>query len=261
MKTTLLAAAFLAIGGAAAVAADMPYKGAPAAVRPACANFGGWYVGAHGGSTTHDWTWNDRDAWANNEVSIGLPLQTSTKDTGFSGGVQGGWNWQRRCTLFGIEADWTWAGLSSDTFNTDGQPGLALDRLSVNSKLDWYGTIRTRTGIIVDDVLLYVTGGGIFGSIDRSFAVTDNIGGVNVTETFTDNGTRWGWTAGVGAEWQFASNWSLKGEALYASFLDTDATFRSTLAANNGNNPAKRFDYQDAIWTTRIGINYRFGGY
>jgi outer membrane immunogenic protein len=260
MKKLFLATASLAALAATtpASAADMPVKAVTAA--PRCAQFGGVYIGGHVASTTHNWTWNDRDAWARNEVDLALPGDVSRSETGFGGGAQAGWNWQSGCTVFGIEVDWTWTGLRSDTFNTDGQDGLAFDSLAVNTKLNWYGTARTRTGVVVDSLLIYVTGGFIWADIDRNWAVTNFVGLDRVTETFTDNHSRWGWTVGVGTEWQFWNNWSLKGEALYAQLVDRDTVGNSGFAALNGNPSSKKFDTQDSLWIGRFGVNYRFGG-
>ena len=203
-----------------------------------------------------DSKWSDLDAWAQNEFDGNLPNNVSSRNTGWGGGVQGGYNWQRRCTVFGFEADWTWAGLKNNVFRTDGDAGAALDTLTVNQKLDWYGTLRTRTGVVVDDMLIYATAGFIYANINRSFTAVDQ--GV-ATETFSDRGTRWGWTVGLGTEWQWTPNWSIKGEVLYASLYDRDSSFNSAVAAANGNGASKRFSYEDSLWSARLGVNYRFG--
>jgi outer membrane immunogenic protein len=263
MKRSLLAslAVFAFATGSASAADIAPSYKAPPPYVPPCAQFGGFYVGGHLGGVSHDWTWNDRNAWAKNEVDLALPSSVSSTKSGFTGGVQVGYNWQARCSLFGFEADWSWAGLKRDKFNTDGQPGLALDQLNVSTELKWYGTLRTRAGVVVDNLLIYVTGGLAYARIDHTAALTDFLGAPGfVTETFSDSRTRWGWTAGVGTEWAMWGNWSLKSEALYVRLAERDSTFNSGFAVLNGNPAGKSFDYQDSLWITRIGINYRFGG-
>jgi hypothetical protein len=94
-----------------------------------------------------------------------------------------------------------------------------------------------------------------YGSFDRAYALTDNVGGVFVTETFASKKTKWGWTLGVGTEWAMWNNWSLKSEVLYAAFENDSNTFTSVL---NGP-PGRNFDHQDNVWISRIGLNYRFG--
>ncbi len=64
--------------------------------------------------------------------------------------------------------------------------------------------------------MLYVTGGLAYAKTERS--VDLNIPILGISETFSSDKSRLGWTAGFGTEWQFASNWSLKSEVLYARF-------------------------------------------
>jgi outer membrane immunogenic protein len=259
MKKLFLATTlFAALGSGCAVAADMAVRAAPAPVRPLCAQFGGFYIGVQGGSVKHDSTWNDRDAWANNEVSVGLPLSVNSNEFGWHVGPQIGWNWQSGCTVFGVMADWSWSDANHSIFATDGQPGAALDTLAVDTELKWFGTARTRAGVVVDNLLLYVSGGFGFAKIGYTATVTDNIGGVFVSERFSSDKTRVGWAAGVGTEWAFAPNWTLMSEFVYIGFQNKGDTFSSTFAVNNGNSPSKRFDYQDSLWVGRFGINYRW---
>src|SRR5262249_60816460 len=79
-------------------------------------------------------------------------------DDSFTAGAQIGYNLQKGCTLFGIEADWNWADLNADTRIL---PILAPAGLNntLGTRIENFGTIRTRTGVVVDQLLLYVTGG------------------------------------------------------------------------------------------------------
>src|SRR5262245_60091521 len=260
MKRLLLAAAAggsLLLMGQSAMADGYGGRGLKDPAR--CANFGGFYLGGNVGWAYYDHTWNDRDAWAKNEVDLALPSSVSGTTSGFVGGVQAGYNMQRGCTVFGIETDYSWANVDQSKFNTDGQPGAALDRLTVRSELSSFGTIRTRAGIVVDNVLLYTTGGVAYARIKSDWTVVNNIGGVFVGESFSHDDVRWGWVAGVGTEWAVWNNISIKSEALYMKFEDQSSAGNSAFAALNGNPPLKRFDQQDSAWVARIGVNYRFG--
>ena len=80
------------------------------------------------------------------------------------------------------------------------------------------------------------------------------------TATQTDlssSKTKWGLTTGVGTEWAINQNWSIKSEVLYARFEKDEVTFTCTVFCAN---EQKRFEYHDSVWTTKIGLNYRFGG-
>ena len=252
----LAAVSALALAGAVTVgsaqAADLydpresvkDFPGAPPA--RACALFHGVYIGGHAGAAFHDWSWTDRDAWAKEVGDDRLPSTVSRTESGFIGGVQGGFNWQRGCTVFGLEADWSWAGLDSSKHFTDGNS----KNLTVASDIDGFGTLRTRAGVVVDSLLIYATGGLAFAEIDRDWQVENGSGFV---EGFSSDDRRWGWTAGVGTEWAVTDRISLKSEALYLRFEDDTFT-----RASGGEN--KRFDHEDAVWVGRVGLNFKLGG-
>jgi outer membrane immunogenic protein len=179
---------------------------------------------------------------------------------GWLAGGGGGYNWQRNCTVFGIEIDYSWTSLKTSATETDSDLGIDTDTLTVTSKIRGFGTARTRAGIVVDDLLLYVTGGLAFANFRREASQIDlNTPG---TETFSSSKSRFGWTAGFGTEWAINANWSLKSEVLYASFSKDEQTFTCAAVITCG--PAtpepKRIDNSDQVWITRIGLNYRWGG-
>jgi outer membrane immunogenic protein len=258
MKKLLIASAALAaVYSAPAVAADMAVKAAPRPIAPSCAQFGGGYVGVHGGSVLHDWNWNDNDAWARNEFDDNLPQNVRSNKFGYEVGARIGYDWQRGCTVFGVVADWSWSGTRTTKSLTDGDIGAAQDFLTVQGKLDWYGTVRTRGGVVVDNLLIYATGGLAYARSGWTATAIDT--GI-ATETFSNHFVQWGGVVGVGTEWAFTPNWSLTSEFLYMRFADKNTTFNSAVAFVNGNNPVKNFTWQDQALVARIGLNYRFGG-
>src|SRR5262245_32772997 len=94
-----------------AQAADMPVK-APERAPDCCvyANFGGWYIGIHGGggvATDYGATLVD-DATTTSEL-IGV----NGRRTFGLGGVHGGWNFQTGQGLVGIEGDYSWVSARS----------------------------------------------------------------------------------------------------------------------------------------------------
>ena len=250
MKKLLIAAAALAaVSSAPAVAADMAMKAA-AIVKPSCAQFGGGYVGVQGGSITKQHTWTDRDNWADRfAVDIGLDSVNRTTWSG-AGGVTAGYNFQRGCTVFGVEADWSWTGLNDSRDYTGN--GLAANlNVIIRDKLDWYGTARVRSGVIVDDLLIYATGGFAFANTSTSWTLFN--GGVLAESFSNNNDVKWGWTAGVGTEFAWTRNWSVKGEFLYVGLTEGTTTVFSPAAATS-----VRFDNAHSFWVSRVGLNYRF---
>ena len=73
----------------------------------------------------------------------------------------------------------------------------------------WFGTVRGRAGYAINNILFYGTGGLAFGELrGQTFGLT---------ETHTTAG----WTAGVGAEFGFAQNWTAKIEYLYVDLSNS----------------------------------------
>ena len=237
-----IAAAAFATGSASA---DGYYQRRGVAPVAGCANFGGFYVGGNIGWATLTAHQNDLNGF----TSLGADTATSftSKDDSFSAGAQVGYNLQKSCTLLGIEADWNWADLNADTRVFPGVTGLLND--SFRTRVENFGTIRTRTGVVVDQLLLFVTGG---------FAWADTRDSVNFTpvgllgERFSKSDTQWGWTAGFGTEYALAPGVSLTSDVLYLTFTDQDHSFTT---------PAGRFQIKsdEDIWVARMGINIHFG--
>src|SRR5262249_12121177 len=104
-----------------------------------------------------------------------------------------------------------------------------------------------RTGIVVDQLLLYVTGGVAWAE------TRDTVNSGLFAERFSDNDTRWGWTAGFGTEYALAPGVSLTSDVLYLSFNDEDHTFNSPTFGRF------RTKIDEEIWVARMGLNIRFG--
>jgi len=143
-----------------------------------------------------------------------------TKPSGLAGGIQGGYNWQSGPLVFGAEGDLEVSG-ADDTF--------APWKFSN----PWFGTARGRIGYAFSNILFYGTAGLAFGETRG--------------ETFglSESHTNVGWTAGVGAEFGIAPNWSAKIEYLYVDLADDRFTITGT---TNGSQ----------FSVLRAGVNYHF---
>jgi outer membrane immunogenic protein len=246
MKKFLLSAVAILSFGSFASAADLPAKtAAPAVMRPACAaaQFQGLYIGISGGGVKHIASRTDQDAFLNSETSLNLD-----KWGGIIGGTLG-YNFARCNTLWGVEIDGSWTSVSNSlTFDPN---VVVAAQESLSTKMQGFGTARFRGGVVVDDVYFYGTGGFAVARFRTTF--TDLNGGATPFDNLEQSQTRWGWTAGVGAEWAFARNWTLKSEVLYANFTDRSYTLNFPAFG-----PAS-FTDSDQVWVSRIGLNYRFG--
>jgi len=314
MRLVLGAVAALALSvPVSAVASDLPVK-APIVAPVAVYNWTGFYGGGNAGyswgrastnqsdsSTTTSTTECFRDSTSaaltgalstivcapNTTTTFPIvtgPTTTAAATTGranvdgFIGGVQAGYNYQfSRQWLAGIEADIQYSGQrgSQSDCSLAGCPvGSAFG--SSSHSLKWFGTARGRLGWLpTDRVLLYVTGGLVYGRID-----SDYISGVNGVALLPASTSTWraGWTFGGGVEGVVSDRWTLKAEYLYADYgsygtnlgssaaVTTVGPFvvlsppapagtRTTTTTVVGSTVSTRFT--DNVF--RLGLNYRFG--
>jgi outer membrane immunogenic protein len=249
MKKLLLATtAIVALGVTAASAADMAVKARPLPPPlPACAQFGGFYVGAHVGAAYYRSERHDLDYFWEGATTVAT-------ESGIIGGVQAGWNWQARCTVFGFEIDASW-GSQDAHWRSEWQTSVA--DYHHDRELKWFGTARTRAGVVVDSLLLYVTGGFAWANIGNNHHLS--VPGWTYID-HSDSKTRWGFVAGVGTEWAWGGGWTLKSEFLYMQFADHDynVTFRYDTCSSCFD--TYRWKADDSAWVARVGINYIFGG-
>jgi outer membrane immunogenic protein len=123
---------------------------------------------------------------------------------------------------------------------------------SESQNINWFGTVRGRVGVAFNTVLLYGTGGLIYGDVkthqDLVFPA--------VFFLADSSSTRTGWTAGAGIEWAFAPNWSVKFEGLYYD-LGNVTTAAIQFPGTSVFTDFKTFDFHGAI--ARVGVNYKFG--
>lgn len=258
-KLIIATTTFVALAAGSAVAADMPVKGPPAA-RSACAQFGGVYLGGHGGWTYYNSDWKDLDNYGFNFTGQDHAGDGSSSVNSWHAGAQLGYNWQRNCTVFGFQVDWSWTDAEADASYAD-SPLATAGRLHASNKVQWFGTARLRTGVVVDNLLLYVTGGAAFANFERNFTYTN--AGATATSTFSSEDTRFGFVVGVGTEWAITNNWSLTSEVLYMGFEKDDQSFAcpttATCAGLAVGTPF-RFEFSDSVWAGRVALNYRWGG-
>ena len=167
------------------------------------------------------YSWAGPYLGANLGYAWGSVDNNPARPSGFEGGVQAGYNWQRGPWVFGVEGDIQATG-ASDTF--------APWKFSN----PWFGTLRGRAGYALNNVLFYGTGGLAFGELrGQTFGLT---------ETHTNVG----WTLGVGAEVGLGQGWSAKIEYLYVDL--NDSNFTTITGVSNGSQ----------FGLVRAGVNYHF---
>ena len=146
--------------------------------------------------------------------------------SGFTGGIQAGYNWQNGAWVYGVEAD----------FNLSSASARFADYQFSNP---WFGTLRGRAGYVVNDVVF------VYGTAGLAFGVsTVTRGGLSDTSGHA------GWTIGAGAEFGLAPfglgpNWSAKVEYLYLGLSQSSVL---PAAASSG--------FPSNVM--RVGVNYHF---
>jgi outer membrane immunogenic protein len=289
MKNRILLSAILSGALLSPVmAADLApvYKAAPVPVCFWC----GWYAGVNvGAAWAQDTTVQTTGAPAGAaptfgpEAAVAAALASTSlgsKQSGFIGGGQVGYNWLYGAWLYGVETDiqgLTKDLTSSTATSTSGVPGFPTEfftsTTSVSKSLDYFGTLRARFGyLLTPGLLVYGTGGLAYGGVHASTAIAQSDtgivgGGGPVTAAYGSSAsisqTRAGWTAGGGAEMQLGPRWTAKAEYLYYD-LGSVSYALPGLVANAPTFPAPTWvaaaqstaKFNGSI--ARLGLNYKF---
>jgi outer membrane immunogenic protein len=204
MKKLLLASiAFTALIAGSATAADLarPIYRAPVAVAAPIYTWTGFYVGGNVGGSWGDARTDIQSSAANStsapggsytNPAVAFPDTSTQRLNGFIGGGQVGFNFQLSPHwVLGLEADIQGSGERgssnsfTDSFSSSictgttgpiGGPFVCNGTVPINgtamttydAKIAWFGTVRGRLGFLIDDVLVYGTGGLAYGKVKVS---------------------------------------------------------------------------------------------
>ncbi len=272
-----------------ASAADLPtgsLKDTPYVVAPSWAGlyFGGHAGGAWGNTGGHD-----------TFTYVGDPTAAlNMSSTGFIGGAQAGYNFQRGHFVFGPEADIGYLNVSASgshayvpgsctgTYNAypytvpyTGQICNVDGKYSSSS--DLYGDITARLGYSMDRTLCYVKGGAalLYADFKAQYAGqscktlgTCGTGGPSMFN-FDHSGTLAGWTIGAGAEYALNPSWSLKAEYQHFDFGSMSYSYSGCVSLGGacpaGNTPPAHYtstisngktDVSVTADAVTLGVNY-----
>jgi len=249
MKRILLTAVSLGALGlmSPALGADLPtYTKAP--VAPTY-DWSGFYIGVFGGGGFGN---NN----VNNATGGATPLANYTANFASQGGMGGGefgYNFQSGLLVVGGEAQGFWSsikGSDATGFNSGLYPGVAA--IDAN-QLRWGGSLVVRTGLTVDRLMLFFTGGWAFGDIQHTNTAVPPIPGFSVVDQFTAHGN--GLTAGGGLAFAITNNLIGKIEYKYYNF-NTYSSHGTPFTAN-GQLP---YTVESTYSTVTLGLDYKFGG-
>jgi opacity protein-like surface antigen len=236
----VLLAAFVASSPWCAYAGDTPAY-----------DWRGAYVGVHTGAALGNVDVDDPFG--------GSIFGSTVRTPGMLAGGQAGYNWQSGATVFGIEADASWADM--DGTNTC----FAFSGFYVSSNcrthIDALGTFTGRLGRALPEdarTLLY----GKAGLAWQHYEVdaTAN-GGLGLGRT-SKNGFGLGWTLGAGVERAISRSWSLRGEYDFLSFGGESFSAPASQIQTGGVMTAiagRATDISQDIHQIKLGVNYRPG--
>ncbi len=302
MKKYLLGAvSTLALTGAEALAADMPYYRAPPPIAryvpPPIYTWTGFFVGVNvGGSyaispfikpqqaATLNAIATPLDANISATAALAAARQLKADNSGFIGGAQVGYDWQTgNGGVFGIEADAQGFSRiraranSATLLDVPDGGGFQIGAFTTGSRsLNFLGTVRLRAGwLAMPTLLVYATGGFAYGQISGDYGVTQAyfppplspyvLAGWSGQGSYSKIAT--GWTAGFGAEWMIYPGVSIRGEYLYYALGNVRTT--GATQTDPTSPPLLGPAWQHAMRSStsyngqifRVGLNIRFSDY
>jgi outer membrane immunogenic protein len=208
-------------------------------ITPVPYSWTGCYLGIAGGGA-----WGRSSHISGDAATLGLPITNDYDLRGGIAGVEYGCNWQTGSWVLGTESDFSWTNLRGGARNI-----APFNTGSIsNTREHWLSTSRIRVGFLPSEQLLvYVTGGLATASVEAFVDATAIAGG-----TASESRTRWGWTAGGGAEYALGNGWSAKADYLYVRLNNHEYLNPGPPGfAIRGNVPVDEH-------ILRVGVNYKF---
>jgi len=259
-------AGFVAITTAAPPAAAQDTSGTP---------YNGWYVGGNIGGA---WGDNDLRLTASQPTTpvVAPPIvippadvalinagSNNSNKTGFTGGIEGGYNWLAGNWLFGLETEFVALDVNEGQSNSFQSTTLTVNPLVAGSapvtytanqraKTNWMWTLRPRIGYVSGPWLFFASAGLAIADIKVSLDFSDNRTPPDTIRNDSSS-TKTGWAGGLGAAYAMGPDWSVKGEWLYADFgsISTSATTSSGFATLTSEGKVRTNIF-------RFGVDYHF---
>jgi outer membrane immunogenic protein len=197
-------------------AADFENNSSPSVLPP---SWTGFYLGANVGGGRSRETFSQAFLAARGSstfIIVNPPtpnLVTGTNGLGSVFGGHFGYNSQVGGSgIVGVEADISATTIkgsqsASNVYNQFAGVGTLTQVGTLETKLRDLGSVRAKLGFVPwDSVLIYGTGGLAWGQVDEALttAQTGSLG--SSTGTSSGSVTRFGWSAGAGADWKIGQN-------------------------------------------------------
>jgi outer membrane immunogenic protein len=270
MRSVFAAGGLAALLAAPAMAADMRVKAQPPVVAPY--SWSGFYIGGTAGAAwghfnTSSTTIFDPDGYffVEDIPVVDAAGRQRIKSSGFTGGVEAGFNWQLGSLVFGLEAD-------IQSFKLGGSvnsglvpyPSVLSFTLNANASTNWLATGRGRIGIASNNWLFFATGGVAFTELHANFLFTDTFPVLKVSPPVST--AKIGGVIGGGVEVGLSQGWTVKAEYLFVSFGkakvvgDASCTFSGGIPCDTAQRNVFTHTADLSANVVRVGLNYRLGG-
>jgi outer membrane immunogenic protein len=234
------------------VAIDPSYAAVPAAPGT---NWTGGYIGVQGG---YGW---GRTQWPGGLLPPTANENPHSTTNGWLAGATIGANAQAGSFVFGVEGEILGTDIKGSQTTTFPVPGGPNQTTTVNSKIDWLALVAARAGFVVGSNLMLYGKGGI--------AIAEETHGLNLAQAapvaavaLAGRAVHTGVVTGVGGEYVFAPNWSVKAEYDYVRMFQQEALLSGTASGGPfGAGIAFGFPVnklnQD-LHLVKFGVNYHF---
>jgi opacity protein-like surface antigen len=228
--SVVTSAVVLSMGLLSAHAADRSWEGAYAG--------GSIGYGQFRTYTSDYWCWYACDAPGNVDPAMNLSLGA-------------GYNWQLdKNFVVGVEADYSTGFDSSESIRWSSTNGVDW-----KSKWDNVITIRGRAGLVVDNTLLFVTGGLARASVKYDAIEFDT----GTPDRASFSGSSKGFVAGAGVEHALNKRLTVKADYLYIGLDKETACWQQNDVCNNtGDANDDSVHWSSSAYVFRVGANYRF---
>lgn len=246
------AAAAPVIAANSVLAADLPRESSSAPASPAI-TWTGLYLGVNSGA------WFSPGAPSYQAIGgFDLFPNGGAPNAGFTGGFQGGYDYQIDKLLLGFETDFNYLGnCRSGAFaapaifaNFGGSYSLS------GSCSHYFGTMRGRIGYIYDRALFYATAGIAYGGNRDPGSINFNPPAPgNLFTTGASSSSRPKYVFGAGIEYALTDHWFARAEYLYVNLGRIDQTF-----ANGAGRGFFSSSYSENH-ILRVGLDYKFGDF
>jgi outer membrane immunogenic protein len=229
----------IGLSAGAASAADMPLKAGPVAAAPLY-NWTGCYLGGNAGG---GWGRMDTSRFSTDGVGQDFALYGRQHDNGFIGGGQVGCDFQTTNLVFGVQGTF-------DFGSVKGSHALAaFPTFSETNNLQAIYTTTGRAGYLWTPSFLGYVKVGMSWMQNKNQVLQPN-GALFESASFTLPGM----TAGIGAEWMFAPNWSVFAEYNYMWIEDTSGQHFTATPGLTG----EVLNVKQTAQTVLFGVNYKF---